>query len=160
MRVLLLAFIILVHSAAGAVEKADFVLVKKSERKLLLMRQGRAFKEFRIALGPKPRGPKIVKGDEHTPEGEYILDGKNEKSAFYKSIHISYPNAYDRERSRIVGRDPGGLIMIHGQPRQSKWPVEIAQSFNWTNGCLALTNDQMDVLWASVEVGTPIKILP
>jgi len=99
-------------------------------------------------------------GDERTPEGEYILDRKNEKSAFYKSIHISYPNDADRDRAEKLGLQPGGSIMIHGQPNEKQWPEDIAQKFNWTSGCIAVTDGQMDEIWDAVEVGTPIRIQP
>jgi murein L,D-transpeptidase YafK len=147
-------------SMVQAVEKAEMVLVKKSEGKLFLISNGKPFREYRVALGPKPRGPKLAYGDERTPEGEYTLDRKNEKSAFYKSIRISYPNELDRERAEKMGSDPGGSIMIHGQPKQKRWPEELAQTFNWTNGCIAVTDGQMDEIWASVDVGTPIRIQP
>jgi murein L,D-transpeptidase YafK len=141
-------------------EKADRVLVKKSEKKLFLISNGKPFREFRVVLGPKPRGHKLEYGDERTPEGEYTLDRKNDNSAFYKSIRISYPNEFDRERAEKAGMDPGGAIMIHGQPKQKQWPEDVAQTFNWTNGCIAVTDGQMDEIWASVDVGTPITIQP
>lgn len=155
-------FIILLGciNAAQAIEKADLVLVKKAERKLILISEGKPFKEYRIALGPVPRGPKIAAGDQRTPEGEYVLDRKNEKSNFYKAIHISYPNDFDRERAAKLGVSPGGSIMIHGQPNVKTWPEEVAQTFNWTSGCIAVTDSQMDEIWDAVDAGTPIKIQP
>jgi murein L,D-transpeptidase YafK len=160
MKKIVLSMLLLIVPVAHAVEKAEMVLVKKSEGKLFLISNGKPFREFRVALGPKPRGPKLAYGDERTPEGEYTLDRKNENSAFYKSIHISYPNEFDRERAEKIGADPGGAIMIHGQPKQTQWPEELAQRFNWTNGCIAVTDGQMDEIWASVDVGTPIRIQP
>jgi murein L,D-transpeptidase YafK len=147
-------------SAAHAVEKADLVLVKKAEKKLFLISAGKPFREYRIALGPIPRGPKISAGDERTPEGDYVLDRKNDKSNFYKAIHISYPNQFDRERAESLGVHPGGSIMIHGQPNVKTWPEEVAQTFNWTSGCIAVTDSQMDEIWESVDAGTPIRIQP
>ncbi len=152
--------LLLIAPVAHALEKAELVLVKKSEGKLFLISNGKPFREYRVALGPRPRGPKIAYGDERTPEGEYTLDRKNDHSTFYKSIHISYPNEFDRERAEKLGADPGGAIMIHGQPKQSQWPEELAQKFNWTNGCIAVTDGQMDEIWDSVDVGTPITIQP
>jgi murein L,D-transpeptidase YafK len=144
-----------------SIEKADKVLVKKSERKLCLISNGRPFREYRVVFGPKPRGPKRAHGDERTPEGDYTLDRKNEKSAFYKSIRISYPNHIDRKRAEQAGIDDlGGSIMIHGQPKEKPWPEDVAQTFNWTNGCIAVTDGQMDEIWAAVDVGTPITIQP
>jgi murein L,D-transpeptidase YafK len=155
-------FFVLLFGIAGAhaLEKADLVLVKKGEKKLFLISAGKPFKEFRIALGPIPRGPKISAGDQRTPEGDYILDRKNEKSHFYKAIHISYPNAFDRERAAQLGVSPGGSIMIHGQPNVQTWPEDVTQAFNWTNGCIAVTDSQMDEIWDAVDAGTPIKIQP
>lgn len=147
-------------TAAHAMDKADLVLVKKAEKKLMLISAGKPFKEFRIALGPMPRGHKIAVGDQRTPEGEYVLDRKNDKSNFYKAIHISYPNAFDRERASQLGVNPGGSIMIHGQPNVKTWPEDVAQTFNWTDGCIAVTDSQMDEIWDAVEAGTPIKIQP
>ncbi|HEY3697731.1 MAG TPA: L,D-transpeptidase family protein [Spongiibacteraceae bacterium] len=160
MRIAVLTLLLVAAASAHAIEKADLVLVKKAEKKLLLISAGKPFKEFRIALGPMPRGPKVSVGDEHTPEGDYILDRKNEKSAFYKAIHISYPNQFDRERAQRMGLNPGGSIMIHGQPNVKTWPEEIAQTFNWTSGCIAVTDDQMDEIWSAVDAGTPIRIQP
>lgn len=157
--VVLLALIVAV-TVAHATEKADLVIVKKAERKLFLISAGKPFKEYRVSLGPVPRGPKIAAGDERTPEGDYILDRKHEKSSFYKAIHISYPNQFDRERAANLGLNPGGSIMIHGQPNVKTWTEDIAQTFNWTSGCIAVTDSQMDEIWAAVDAGTPIKIQP
>lgn len=149
------------ESSMPVMEKAERVLVRKSEKKLFLINNGKPFREFRIVLGPRPHGPKMAFGDERTPEGDYTLDRKNENSHFYKSIRISYPNATDRERSARAGiANPGGAIMIHGQPREKPWTDDIAQTFNWTNGCIAVTDEQMDEIWALVDVGTPITIQP
>lgn len=139
---------------------ADRVLVKKSEKKLYLVRDGVNYREFLIALGPRPRGQKLYVGDERTPEGSYILDFKNEKSDFYKAIHISYPNEQDIKRAEEIGVNPGGAIMIHGIPNKTTLPPALIQKFNWTDGCIAVTNEDMDEIWLAVEPGTPIDILP
>ena len=141
-------------------QTADFVLVNKSEKRLYLMRQGKVFAEFPVVFGANPKGHKQKQGDERTPEGRYILDYKNAKSQYYKSIHISYPNAQDRAAAWRRGDDPGGDIMIHGQRNGYEHLAFIAQRFNWTNGCIALTNDDMDFVWQAVPVGTPIDIKP
>lgn len=153
---MLLAAATVVH----ATEKADLVLVKKGEKKLFLISAGKPFREFRIALGPMPRGPKTAIGDERTPEGEYVLDRKNDRSNFYKAIHISYPNQFDRQRADQLGVNPGGSIMIHGQPNVKTWSEDVAQTFNWTSGCIAVTDSQMDEIWDAVDAGTPIRIQP
>jgi murein L,D-transpeptidase YafK len=146
--------------SAGTPSQADRVVVSKSVKKLYLLKDGVRFKEFPIALGPKPRGHKRKEGDERTPEGHYILDFKNEDSDFYKSIHISYPNQQDIQRAAESGVDPGGFIMIHGIPNKTTLPVSLIQTFNWTDGCIAVTNPHMDEIWSAVEPGTPIEILP
>jgi murein L,D-transpeptidase YafK len=144
-----------------ALPKADFVLVKKSERKLYLLHEGKPFKEYHVALGDQPRGHKQREGDERTPEGRYQLDFKNENSDYYKSIRISYPSRIDRLAAKSAGYSPGGAIMIHGMPgRELEVSPRIMQIFNWTDGCIAVTNEEMEEIWLSVDVGTPIEILP
>lgn len=149
-------------TSAHATQKAYKVLVKKSEQKLYLLNKDRApFKTFHVVFGPHARsGPKQRDGDERTPEGMYLLDYKKQPSSYYKAIRISYPNRADIERARNAGVDPGSAIMIHGQPDNAPWPPEVAQSFNWTNGCIAVTNAEMDEIWEAVEVGTLIEIRP
>jgi murein L,D-transpeptidase YafK len=102
----------------------------------------------------------LKKGDGRAPEGRYILDYKNSHSAFYKSVHISYPNKADRERARKAHVDPGGAIMIHGQKNGLGWLTFISQHFNWTRGCIALSNEDTGEGWNAVKVGTPIEIKP
>ena len=138
--------------------KADLVVVKKSQYRLALMRDGKEIKSFWIALGANPVGPKLMKGDNRTPEGRYLLDYKKEDSQYYRAIHISYPNVEDMNRAQQMGVHPGSMLMIHGQPNavlNSK-----VQRSNWTNGCIALLNHDMDELWRSVETGTPLEIYP
>jgi len=157
-----IALILLLPNFALAVElpKADLVLVKKSERKMYLIKNDKPFREYKVAFGAKPEGHKQQEGDERTPEGKYILDYKKSDSAFYKAIHISYPNEQDKKRAREKGINPGGLIMIHGQKNGFGWFGFITQSFNWTDGCIAVKNFEMDEIWTSVNVGTPIIIEP
>src|SRR5262249_1936329 len=139
---------------------ADLVRVSKSEAKLYLLRQGAAFATFHVAFGGHPEGPKIRQGDGRTPEGRYILDARNPQSSFYKSFHVSYPNTEDRKRAARLGVSPGGDIMVHGQPNGWGAYASITQRTNWTLGCIALSNEDMDVVWKSVQVGTPIEIEP
>ncbi|HEY7774989.1 MAG TPA: L,D-transpeptidase family protein [Kineobactrum sp.] len=146
------------HQAAASY-KADQVLVIKSERMLYLQRNGESLRSYPVALGPVPRGHKRQQGDERTPEGHYVLDFKNAGSRFYKSIRISYPSRQDRLRASELGVDPGGDIMIHGQPATEQSLVGV-QLFNWTDGCIAVTNEQMDEIWELVPLGTPIEIRP
>lgn len=143
----------------GALEVSQ-VLVKKGERRLYLLAGNEVVRSYRIGLGDNPSGHKLYEGDERTPEGEYILDWRNPHSDFYKSIHISYPNEQDRELAAAWGLDPGGSIMIHGLPNGAE-DMEFAYlGLDWTDGCIAVSNEEMDEIWQLVADGTPIQILP
>ena len=151
-----------VISHAMDLPKADKVLVKKSERKLVLLKDGEIFRHYDIALGDSPKGHKQFEGDERTPEGNYTLDWRNSNSKFYRSIHISYPNEQDEDFAQAQGRSAGGMIMIHGQPNKkhdtmSAW---ILDQMDWTDGCIAVKNYEMDEIWAAIDNGTPIEIHP
>jgi murein L,D-transpeptidase YafK len=154
------ALVLLFAACASGAEKADAVLVVKSERQLYLMKGDKVLATYHVELGGEPKGHKQQEGDERTPEGRYVLDSKNANSKFYKSIHISYPNAQDRENARKRGVSPGGDIMIHGMPNDWGWAWPALQTFSWTNGCIALRNQSMDEVWAAVDAGTPIEIRP
>ena len=149
---------------AGAVErgvtKADMVILLKAERSLLLLRGGEVLRRYRVALGRNPDGHKIRQGDGRTPEGRYFLDWRNPKSRFYRSIHISYPNTEDRDRARRQGVSPGGDIMIHGLPPAAAKAGVDHTRWDWTEGCIAVSNREMDEIWRSVGDGTPIEIRP
>ena len=145
---------------AYAIEKADSVMVYKSQRTLHLMKDGQVIAAFPVVFGADPVGHKQKMGDEKTPEGRYVLDYKNSNSAFYKSIHISYPNAKDRRQAKRLGVNPGGDIMIHGQSNGYGWASPIARFFNWTDGCIALNDLDMQQVWESVDSGTKIEIFP
>ncbi len=142
--------------------RADRVVVDKSERRLRLLYRGKVVREYPIALGDAPIGHKVREGDERTPEGHYVLDWRNPHSRFYKSIHVSYPNAQDRARARALGVNPGGMIMIHGKPNyiSSKRVLAEYDRRDWTDGCIAVNNEQMDEIWNAVRDGTPIDIFP
>lgn len=140
--------------------KADLVLVHKEKRLLELKRSGRTIRSFRIALGRNPVGPKRKEGDGRTPEGVYTLDWRNSDSNFYRSIHVSYPARWDYERAIRWGVSPGDMIMIHGLPNDAGDAARQHPSIDWTNGCIAVTNEEMDQIWALVEDGTPIIIYP
>jgi murein L,D-transpeptidase YafK len=161
LQIIVSAFALLLF--AGAVyggQLADRVVVEKSESRLYLMREGQAFASFHVVFGANPEGHKRQQGDERTPEGQYLLNYKNANSLYYKSIHISYPNEFDRQEARKQGVDPGGDIMIHGQKNGYERLSFLAQRFNWTNGCIALNNKDMDSVWEAVQPGTPIEIRP
>lgn len=157
--VALLLFLAVV-SVAASEPSADLVRVWKSERKLEVISGGKVTHEFKVALGGSPKGHKTKEGDRKTPEGKYALDYKKPDSAFYKAIHISYPNANDISQARTHNVLPGGQVMIHGQKNGLGWLSFITQHFDWTSGCIALTNSDMDILWPLVREGTTVEILP
>lgn len=136
----------------------DLVLVDKSDRKMHLLYQGEIVKSYHIALGPNPKGHKRQEGDNRTPEGTYILDYKKEDSSFYRSMHINYPNAVDVANAEARGVSPGSLIMVHGQPNGLGWLAARTQLRDWTQGCIALSNPEMDEFMELVQIGTPIQI--
>jgi len=145
---------------AGEALKADKVIVLKAERRMVLFRDRRVLRAYRIALGFTPLEHKTRAGDGRTPEGRYVLDWRNPKSRFYRALHVSYPNAEDRRRAHSRGVDPGGGIMIHGLPgKLAEIDRDHAKS-DWTDGCVAVTNHEMDEIWELVDDGTPIEIRP
>lgn len=137
---------------------ATKVVVDKSDRKLYIYHGNRIIADYHIALGKSPKGPKRVQGDRKTPEGKYILDFKKANSDYYRAIHISYPSKRDTEYAKKLGKSPGGAIMIHGQPNGWGWLSIIRQRFDWTSGCIAVSNGDMDEIWRMVKPGTPIEI--
>lgn len=143
-----------------ALGNADRLVVKKSARKLFLFAGDELLRSYEVALGRNPVGHKERRGDYRTPEGKYLLDWRNPQSRFYRSIHISYPNENDRRRAAAMGVDPGGSIMIHGVPNRYRDDQEFLISLNWTEGCIAVTNKDMEEIWALVADNTPIEILP
>jgi len=149
-----------VSVAEASMPKADLVVVKKSQYSLELFKDGKPIRHYWIALGMNPKGPKVRKGDLRTPEGRYLLDYKKDNSGYYKAIHISYPNLSDLQRAKMLGVDPGNMVMIHGQPNRADPDEPAVQRSNWTNGCIALLNHEMDELWDMVDPGTPIEIRP
>jgi len=140
--------------------QVDRVIVNKSLQVLYLMKNGKVLSEFHVVFGTHSKGDKVQEGDGRTPEGNYTLDAKNPHSHYYKSIHISYPNAKDRKEAARRGVNPGGSIMIHGQKNGYEWLSFLSKYVNWTKGCIALSNEDMDEVWKSVRVGTPIEIRP
>jgi len=144
---------------ARAGERADFVLIDKSDRKLWVYQGGRIIRSYSgLQYGDQPVGHKRFQGDERTPEGRYTITYGNEQSSFYLSLHINYPNAQDRAYARERGRSPGGLIFIHGQP--NGLPFDARVPGDWTDGCIALSNAEIAELWSLVPDGTPIEIRP
>ena len=160
---LLAALASMAHAQATSPNQyADHVLVDKSEHRLTVYDAlGKEIASFKAGFGVYP-GPKERQGDRKTPEGKYVLDYKNENSAFYRSIHISYPGAEDRARARRGGYKTGGDIMVHGQPRDPRLVRAVARWPNndWTDGCISLENSDMKQFWELVRVPVPIEIRP
>ena len=152
--IVLLTLILAIPAYAGV----DLVKVVKSDGKMYLLSGDDVVKEYDVAFGENPKGHKQQEGDKKTPEGEYVLDYKKENSSFYRAMHISYPNEKDIANAKARGVSPGGFIMVHGQRNWLGWLSLITQRYNWTNGCIALTNLEMDEFMKSVKVGTKIRI--
>jgi murein L,D-transpeptidase YafK len=140
--------------------KADRVVVEKAARSLMLMSQGRTLKTYRISLGRDPVGAKVRQDDGRTPEGRYTINYRNPRSRFHLALHISYPDADDRRRAARTGASPGGDIMIHGLPNGLGWIGRLHQVVDWTDGCIAVTNPEMEEIWRAVPDGALIEIKP
>ena len=140
--------------------QADRILVVKSERKLHLYREGDILRSFDIALGLAPKGPKRESGDFRTPEGRYYLEWKNSESDYFMAFKVSYPNERDIALAAAVGVDPGGMIMIHGDPNNGRYPAMRGEGMDWTDGCIAVSNADMVDIWLMTAEGMPIEIQP
>ncbi|GID09000.1 murein L,D-transpeptidase family protein [Pseudomonas sp. 008] len=136
------------------------VLVLKSAHQLQLINDGKPFKTYRISLGKRPIGPKLMEGDKRTPEGLYWLDWRKTSDRFNLAMHISYPNISDSARARREGVEPGGMIMIHGTPDTEENPENLFHTLDWTDGCIAMRNMDMREVWGLVPDGTMIEIRP
>ena len=145
---------------AGQFPVAEKIIVEKAERKLHLIVDGEPFRTFDIALGIRPEGDKEHEGDFKTPEGAYWLDTRNPHSEFFLSIHVSYPNVDDARQARSKGLQPGGAIMIHGQPNEPTRSEAYYRTQDWTNGCIAVSNSDMIDIWLMTPDNTPIEIKP
>ncbi|GAB4284139.1 MAG: L,D-transpeptidase family protein [Roseovarius sp.] len=132
------------------------VIVEKGERRLLLMHHERVLRAYPVELGFAPNGPKRYEGDGKTPEGFYYIDRRNPNSAFHLSLGISYPNARDVALARAAGKSPGGDIFIHGRPNANPFD----RRKDWTEGCISLKNRHMEWVYAMVDTGTPVVLLP
>lgn len=148
----------LIPLADGAI--ADRIVVDKSERRLELYDGTALLRSYTVSLGREPVGPKRREGDSRTPEGRYYIDYRKPDSAFYRALHISYPTPNQRAAARARGEPPGGLIMIHGLSERRAPFGRLNRLSDWTIGCIAVTNAEMDELWRVVVDGTPIEIKP
>ena len=141
-------------------EPADKVLIEKKARRLTLFSMGEVIKTYKIAIGGNPIGPKEKRGDNKTPEGTYIIDSRNSESDYHLSLHISYPNERDKIRAKALGVSPGGDIMIHGIKNGLTWAGASHAAFDWTKGCIAVTNEEMEEIYKLVPNGTIVEIRP
>jgi murein L,D-transpeptidase YafK len=141
-------------------EPADKVLIEKKERRLTLLSNGEVIKTYKIALGGDPVGPKERQGDNKTPEGTYIIDSRNRNSNYHLSLHISYPNEKDKMRAKELGVSPGGDIMIHGIKNGLAWVGALHAGIDWTKGCIAVTDEEMEKIYKLVPNGTIVEIRP
>jgi murein L,D-transpeptidase YafK len=140
--------------------KVDRIVVEKSARTMTLMRDGKVLKTYKVALSREPVGAKERTGDHKVPEGKYVVDLKNPHSRFHLALHISYPNAADRERARKIGVKPGGNIEIHGLDSKYAWVGSLQRQVDWTDGCVAVSNSEIEEIWPLVRVGTAVEIRP
>lgn len=147
------------HKAHGT-SAADHILVVKSTRTMSLLQGERVLKTYKVALGTVPVGAKQKHGDHKTPEGDYVISAKNPHSQFHLSLRISYPNAADRERARKLGVSTGGDIMIHGLMPEYAYVGARHRDTDWTDGCIAVTNAEIEEIWDLVPVGTRVEIRP
>ena len=147
---------------AYAIQKgsADRILIEKNARRLMVISQGEVLKSYNIALGGNPVGPKERQGDNKTPEGTYVIDGRNKDSRFHLSLHISYPNERDKNRAKELGVSPGGDIMIHGIKNGSPWVGEAHAEVDWTKGCIAVTDEEIEEISRLAPNGTIVEIRP
>ena len=141
-------------------QRADSIVVVKSERRLYLMHDGQPIRSYKVALGLSPVGPKRQEFDFRTPEGHYVIDGRRANSRYFRALHVSYPNADDVRQAAARHVAPGGDIMIHGLPNVPRKPIEYYETQDWTNGCIALSNDDLREVWAMVRERVPVEIRP
>lgn len=138
----------------------DKILIEKRERRLTLFSRGEVLKTYKIALGKNPDGPKERQGDNKTPEGIYVIDSRKKDSRYHISLRISYPNEKDKKRAKELGVSPGGDIMIHGLRHDFSWAGDFHTSVDWTNGCIAVTNEEIEEIDRLVPDGTIVEIRP
>ncbi|QOY86895.1 L,D-transpeptidase family protein [Paludibaculum fermentans] len=143
-----------------AAEQADRIVIHKARRELLLLQNGKVFRTYKVALGKQPVGAKVQQGDMRTPEGLYRIDGRYARSQYHRALHISYPNESDRARARKLGVQPGGDILIHGLPNGQGAVGKAHLQSDWTWGCVAVTDEEIEEIWKLVPNGVVVEILP
>jgi len=146
--------------AAQSTTRVDRIVIEKNKRTLTLMDGAKIVKTYKVALGGQPVGAKDRQGDHKTPEGIYCVDAKNPNSQFYKALHLSYPNQADRANARKLSVSPGGDVEIHGLGSKWGWLGPKHRLTDWTDGCVALTNEEISEIYPLVKVGTPVDIRP
>jgi murein L,D-transpeptidase YafK len=160
----ILAFIFTCHVEAAKQPSiqsmVDKVIVIKNKRVMMLLKDNRIVRSYRVALGKQPVGTKVRAGDHKTPEGSYTLVSRNAKSKFHLSMKISYPNEADVQNAKNLGTSPGGGIMIHGLPQGLGDIGKLHRHWDWTEGCIAVTNSEIEEIWKLIPDGTPIEIKP
>lgn len=168
-RSLLLSFLMFMQVSAASPSSSPLkktavipvkILIKKAARELILIKKEKIFKTYKVALGTNPVGHKQCEGDGKTPEGNYVINYKNKKSKFHLSLQISYPNKADCAHAKKKKCSPGGFIMIHGLPKYFAYLGSKHLLYDWTLGCIAVTNTEIEEIWKHVSVGTPVEIVP
>lgn len=149
-----------VKGPAGPVGLADSIVIEKKAHRLTLFHMGKPMRRYLIALGRQPKGDKVSRGDRRTPEGVFSIESRNENSEYHLSLRISYPDDRHRARAEALGVDPGGDIYIHGLPNGRGRAGSSHRVVDWTNGCIALTDEEIEELWNAVPIGTPVEIKP
>lgn len=140
--------------------KADSIVIFKKSHVMQLMFAGKVIKTYKVALGRGGLAPKEREGDARTPEGRYFVDSRNAASHYHRALHISCPNSEDRARAARMHAAPGGAVMIHGLPNGMGWVGATHRLYDWTLGCVAVTDQEIDEIWDMVPVGTPVEIRP
>jgi murein L,D-transpeptidase YafK len=143
-----------------ALPKIDMIIVNKKNRLMALYKNYILIKQYKIALGSSPIGHKLKEGDGKTPEGRYTIVSKNAKSAYHLSLKISYPSKNDVANARKNGNNPGGDIMIHGLKKEFSWLGKFHRFIDWTRGCIAVSNEEIEEIYDAVTIGVPVEIKP
>ncbi len=155
-----LLFVVGLPAVASMQRKVDHILVLKRDHKLFLLSGDQIVKTYSVALGSGGLAPKRRQGDDKTPEGLYRIDYRNPASRFHLALHISYPDQSDKEQARKMGVSPGGDIMIHGLGSEFESLGEKQYLYDWTAGCIAVTDSEIEEIWRLVPDGTPVDIRP